>query len=389
MPARHVILCINVGSSSCKFALYSISGVDESLVAEGEADRIGSRGGKIRIYEATGRLLAETDHELARLQIAVDVMLAEFERLKLPSFEAVGHRIVHGGQHHVAPERVTPALLADLKNLIPFAPLHMPGGIEGIEAVAARHPKLPQVVCFDTAFHRGLPERAERLPLPRELYDEGVRRYGFHGISYEYILQALGAEVPTRLIIAHLGNGASMAALKDGHPFDTTMGLTPSGGFMMGTRPGDLDPGVILYLHKEYGYDDARLSNLLNRESGLLGVSGRSSDVKTLLDGRATDGAAGLAIEMFCYQIRKTIGSLTAALSGLDMLVFTGGIGEHAALVRAEVCQGLAHLGIEIDAHCNDSNEDTISAANSRCAVRVIPTNENLMVARHTARLVF
>ena len=389
MPARHVILCINVGSSSCKFALYSISGADESIVAEGEADRIGSSGGKIRIHDATGRLLAESDRELARLQIAVDAMLAEFERLKLPSFDAVGHRIVHGGPHHVAPERVTPALVADLKRLIPFAPLHMPAGIEGIEAVAARHPKLPQVVCFDTAFHRGLPERAEWLPLPRELYDAGVRRYGFHGISYEYIMQALGAKVPSRMIIAHLGNGASMAAVKNGHPFDTTMGFTPSGGFMMGTRPGDLDPGVILYLLEEKEFDSARLSELLNRKSGLLGVSGRSSDVKTLLDARATDADAALAIEMFCYQIRKTIGALTAALGGLDLLIFTGGIGEHAAPVRVEVCRGLAHLGIAIDPRRNDSNEDTISATDSRCVVRVIPTTENLMVARHTARLIF
>jgi acetate kinase len=265
----------------------------------------------------------------------------------------------------------------------------MPGGIGGIEAIAARHPKLPQVVCFDTAFHRGLLEVAERLPLPRELYDAGVRRYGFHGISYEYILQALGAEVPPRLIIAHLGNGASMAAVKNGRAFDTTMGLTPAGGFMMGTRPGDLDPGVLLYLLDEQGYDAARVSDLLYRKAGLLGVSGRSSDVKALLDARATDANAALALEMFCYQIRKTIGALAAALGGLDMLIFTGGIGEHAAPVRAEVCEGLAHLGIVIDPHRNDSSEDMISAADGRCAVRVIPTNENLMVARHTVRLVF
>jgi acetate kinase len=334
-------------------------------------------------------VLAESDRELARPQVAVDAMLEEFERLRLPAFDAVGHRIVHGGPHHVAPEIVTPALIVDLKNLIPFAPLHMPGGMEGIEAVAARYTKVPQVVCFDTAFHRGLPERSERLPLPRELYDAGVRRYGFHGLSYEYIMQALGADIPPRVVIAHLGNGASMAAVKDRHPFDTTMGFTPSGGFMMGTRPGDLDPGVFLYLLKEKGYDAARLSDLLNRESGLLGVSRRSSDVKTLLDARTTDADAALAIEMFCYQIRKTIGALTAALGGLDMLVFTGGIGEHAAPVRAEVCQGLAHLGILIDPRRNDLNEDTISTGDSPCAVRVIPTNENLTVARHTVRLVF
>jgi acetate kinase len=389
VQAGHVILCINVGSSSCKFALYSVAGGVESLVAEGAADRIGSSGGKIRIHDANGRSLAESERELKRPQIAVDALFDEFERLKLPRLDAVGHRIVHGGPRHVAPEVVTPALIDDLKKLIPFAPLHMPGGIEGIEAVAARHPKLPQVACFDTAFHRGMPEHAERFPLPRELWDAGIRRYGFHGISYEYIMQALGADVPRRLIIAHLGNGASMAAVLDGRPHDTTMGFTPAGGFMMGTRPGDLDPGVILYLLEQKGYSGARLSELVNQKSGLLGVSGLSSDVKTILDARAMNPDAAMAIELFCYQLRKTIGALAAALGGLDTLVFTGGIGEHAAAVRAEVCDGLAYLGIVIDHRRNDANEDTITSADSRCRVRVIATNENLMVARHTARLVF
>ena len=389
MPARQIILCINVGSSSCKFSLYSVSSGAESIVAEGAADRIGSSGGTITIRDANGRSIAESDRDLARPQVAVDALFDEFERLKLPRLDVVGHRIVHGGAHHVAPEIVTPALIADLKRLIAFAPLHMPGGIEGVEAVAARHPKLPQVACFDTAFHRGMPERAERFPLPRELWDAGVRRYGFHGISYEYIMQALGADVPTRLIIAHLGNGASMAAVENGRPLDTTMGFTPAGGFMMGTRPGDLDPGVILYLLEQKGYDAAQLSRLVNLKSGLLGVSGLSSDVKTLLDARGSNANAAMAVEMFCYQIKKAIGALAAALGGLDLLVFTGGIGEHAAAVRAEACQGLAHLGLAIDPRRNDSNQDTISAADSRCRVRVIPTNENLMVARHAARLVF
>jgi acetate kinase len=389
LAASHTILCINVGSSSCKFALYSLSGGAESVVAEGAADRIGSSAGKIRIHDANGRSLAKSDRELARPQVAVDALFDEFERLKLPRLDAVGHRIVHGGARHVSPELVTPALLDDLKNLIPFAPLHMPGGIEGIEAVAARHPKLPQVACFDTAFHRGMPECAERFPLPREFWDAGIRRCGFHGISYEYIMQALGADMPPRLIIAHLGNGASMAAVQNGRPLDTTMGFTPAGGFMMGTRPGDLDPGVILYLLAQKGYDAAQLGELVNLKSGLLGVSGVSSDLKTLMDARASNADAAIAIEMFCYQIRKAIGALAAALGGLDLLVFTGGIGEHAAPVRAEVCAGLAHLGLALDPRSNDSNADTISTADSRCRVRVIPTDENLMVARHTTRLVF
>ena len=389
LPARRIILCINVGSSSCKFALYSVSGGAELIVAEGAADRIGASGGTIRIRDANGRSIAESDRELARPQIAVDALLEEFERLKLPGLDAVGHRIVHGGAHHVAPEVVTPTLIADLRGLVPFAPLHMPGGIEGIEAVAARHPKLPQVACFDTAFHRGMPARAERFALPRELWDAGVRRYGFHGISYEYIMQALGADAPPHLIIAHLGNGASMAAVENGRPLDTTMGFTPAGGFMMGTRPGDLDPGVILYLLEEKGYDAAQLSGLVNLKSGLLGVSGLSADVKALLDARAKHADAAMALEMFCYQIRKAVGAMAAALGGLDLLVFTGGIGEHAGAIRAEVCAGLSHLGIAIDPQRNDSNQDTISAADSRCRVRVIPTNENSMVARHTLALVF
>jgi len=389
LPARHTILCINVGSSSCKFALYSIAGGAQTLIAEAAADQIGSSGGKIRIHDANGRSLAESDRVLERPQAAVDALFDEFERLKLPRLDAVGHRIVHGGPHHVAPETVTPALIADLKKLIPFAPLHMPGGIEGIEAVAARHPKLPQVTCFDTAFHRGMPECAERFPLPRDLWDAGIRRYGFHGISYEYIMQALGADVPPRLIIAHLGNGASMAAVLNGHPHDTTMGFTPAGGFMMGTRPGDLDPGVIVYLLEQKRFDANGLAELVNLKSGLLGVSSLSSDVKTLLDARAANSDAAMAIGMFCYQIRKSVGALAAALGGLDMLVFTGGIGEHAAAVRAEVCDGLAYLGIAIDPRRNHSNEVTISSADSKCRVRVIPTNENLMVARHTAELVF
>ncbi|MGC1397271.1 acetate/propionate family kinase [Candidatus Binatus sp.] len=389
MPTPHTVLCINVGSSSCKFTLYSVSGGAESVVAEGALDRIGASGGNLKIRDASGRALAESDREFARPQVAVDAMFEEFERLKLPRLDAVGHRIVHGGADHVAPELVTPALIADLKKLIPFAPLHMPGGLEGIEAVAARHPKLPQVACFDTAFHRGMPERAERFPLPRNLFDAGVRRYGFHGISYEYIMHALGAGVPPRLIIAHLGNGASMAAVANGHPCDTTMGFTPAGGFMMGTRPGDLDPGVILYLLNQKGYDAAQLDRLVNQKSGLLGVSGLSSDVKTLLDARPANAHAAMAIEMFCYQIRKSIGALAAALGGVDLLVFTGGIGEHATAIRAQVCDGLEHLGLALDPRRNDSNEDTISTADSRSRVRVIPTNENLMVARHTVRLVF
>ncbi|MDO8433877.1 MAG: acetate/propionate family kinase [Candidatus Binatus sp.] len=358
MSERRVILCLNVGSSTCKFAMYSFEQGAEKSIAHGEAKTI-------------------------------DAVIDELDRLALPRPDAVGHRIVHGGPNHAAPEIVTDELIAELKRLIPFAPLHMPGEIDAIEASALRLAGVPQVACFDTAFHRAMPELAQRLPLPRALWDEGIRRYGFHGISYEYIVQTLGASAPRRLVIAHLGNGASMAALLDGRPLETTMGFTPAGGFMMGTRSGDLDPGVMLYLIEEKGYDGARLSELVNHESGLRGVSGISADMKQLLEARESNPQAAEAIAMFCYQIRKSIGALAAVLGGLDMLVFTGGIGEHASSVRDEVCRGLEHLGVAIDGARNESHRETISTDASRCEVRVIATNENLMIARHTRKLLF
>jgi acetate kinase len=308
--------------------------------------------------------------------------------LRLPHPDAVGHRLVHGGPHHAVPERVTDALFNELRSLIPFAPLHLPDEIAGIEAVSSNFPKLPQVACFDTAFHRSMPEVAQRFALPLALRDEGIRRYGFHGISYEYIMRTLGANPPARIVIAHLGNGASMAAVKNGNPLDTTMGFTPAGGIMMGTRSGDLDPGIILYLLNEKHLDAHQLAELVNHQSGLLGVSG-ISDMRMLLERRDTAPEAALAVQMFCYQLRKQIGAFTAALGGLDLLVFTGGIGEKAAPVRWETCSGLEHLGIKLERERNDANADTISADNGRCLVRVIPTNEDLMIARHTYDLVF
>jgi acetate kinase len=277
--------------------------------------------------------------------------------------------------------------MTTLRKLVPFAPLHLPPELQGIEAVASRFPGLPQVACFDTAFHRRMPELAQRFPLPRELWEEGVRRYGFHGLSYEYILEALGTAAHGRTIIAHLGNGASMAAVRDGQPLDTTMGFTPAGGFMMGTRSGDLDPGIVLYLMNEKGYDARRLERLVNHEAGLLGVSGISPDMKTLLEQRESSPSAAQAVEMFCYQVRKQIGALTAVLGGLDLLVFTGGIGERAAPVRWEICRGLEYLGIAVDRERNHTHADPISTSGSRCTVRVIPTQEDLMIARHTRKL--
>jgi acetate kinase len=302
---------------------------------------------------------------------------------------AAGHRVVHGGTAYTSPQHVDARLLDTLRTLSTFAPLHQPSAIEGIDAIASRLPELPQVACFDTAFHHCLPELAQRFPLPRSLWQEGIRRYGFHGLSYEFILQKLGAAVHGRTIIAHLGNGSSLAAVQNGHPLDTTMGLTPTGGVMMGTRSGDLDPGILLYLLQAKDYSVEQLAHLVNHEAGLLGISDLSSDMQILLDKRGSEPHVAQAVEMFCYQLRKQIGALTAVLGGLDTLVFTGGIGAQAAPVRWEVCQGLAYLGVELDAQRNETHAKIISTTQSACCVQVIATNEELMIARHTYALLF
>ena len=393
MATAHPILCLNGGSSSLKFAVYLLEGragnMQELLLAEGAAERIGLAPGRLWLRGRGGERLADLNADFPDHGAAVHAMFTGLEEHRLPAPAAVGHRVVHGGPDHSAPERVDARLMEALRGLVPLAPLHLPSEIAVIEAVAARFPELPQVVCFDTAFHRRMPELAQRFPLPRALWNEGLRRYGFHGLSYEYIVGRLGAAVRGRTIIAHLGNGASMVAVRDGYPLDTTMGLTPIGGLMMGTRSGDLDPGVTLYLMREKGYDAGRLAQLVDHEAGLLGVSGISPDMKTLLDRRDREPSAAQAVAMFCYQVRKHVGALAAVLGGLDTLAFTGGIGERAAPVRWQVCQELEHLGIHLDPQQNAAHADTISAPESRCVVRVIPTNEDLMIARHTGAVVF
>jgi acetate kinase len=386
--ASRVILCLNSGSSSLKFALYEIGDGKEILLAQGAVESNDTEVARLWINSAQ-RKIEKTGRQMSSVPGALHAASVELERLELPHFDAVGHRLVHGGPHHALPERITDTLLNELRSLIPFAPLHLPDEIAGIEAVTSHFSSLPQVACFDTAFHRSMPEVAQRFALPRALRDQGIRRYGFHGISYEYIMRTLGANPPSRIMIAHLGNGASMAAVKDGRPLDTTMGFTPAGGFMMGTRSGDLDPGIICYLLNERHFDAHGLVELVNHQSGLLGVSGISSDMKTLLERADTEPDAAMAVQMFCYQLRKQIGALSAALGGLDLLVFTGGIGERAAAVRWEACSGLEHLGVRLDRERNDSNADTISTPDCRCLVRVIPTNEDLMIAWHTNELVF
>jgi acetate kinase len=383
------VLCLNSGSSSLKFALYSMGDQTEELVIKGEVDRIGLENGHLLIQGAREENLTAISAHFTGHHAAVRAAFSAMEKLHLPSPSAVGHRLVHGGPDHTTPVKIDPQILDNLRKLIPFAPLHLPGEILCIEAVAAHFPELPQVACFDTAFHRSMPEVAERFPLPRHLWDEGVRRYGFHGLSYEYILSRLDAESQGRIIIAHLGNGASMVAVKDGRPLDTTMGFSPTGGFMMSTRSGDLDPGVLIYLLHEKKYDSSKIEDLVNHRSGLFGVSEISPDMKTLLAKIQQDAHAAQAVDMFCYHLRKSIGALTAVLGGIDMVVFTGGIGERAPEVRRRVCHGLEHLGIYLDEDLNEKNADTISAPESPCKVRVIPTNEDLVIARHTYKMVF
>ena len=301
-----------------------------------------------------------------------------------------GHRIVHGGPNYTAPTKLDEAVFADLTKLDPLAPLHEPHNLSAIRAVFTLRPDLPQVACFDTAFHHTMPEVATRVAIPRALWAEGLRRYGFHGLSYEYIAEQLRKVAPRlakgRVIVAHLGNGASLCALKNGVSIESTMGFTALEGLIMGTRCGSIDPGVLLYLGQEHGMDANAITDLLYKKSGLLGVSGVSPDVRTLLASPAPEAAE--ALEMFTYSIAKHAGALISVLGGLDGIVFTAGIGEHAAPVRAAVCKRLAWTGLELNAQANAANERAISTPSSAVEVHVIPTDEELMIARHTLALI-
>jgi acetate kinase len=364
-PSRPlVVLCVNSGSASLKTALFEVDGTIE-------------------------RALSRAAHpvESGDYTTALDAALASFDAQGLPLPGAAGHRVVHGGPRYAEPALVDDDVLTDLRELVPFAPLHIPAAIAGIDAIRGRW-DIPQVACFDTAFHRHMPELAQRLPLPDSLWDGGVRRYGFHGLSYEYIVGALGAAQLGRAVIAHLGNGASMVAVDGGQSVDTTMGFTPAGGLVMSTRSGDLDPGVPVYLLREQGYDTDRLEQLVDREAGLVALSGDTSDMQALLERRERDRRAALAVDAFCYQARKHVGALATVLGGLDTLVFTGGIGEKAAAVRAGICDGLEHLGVELENAANAADAAVISASGSGCVVRVERTDEDLVIARHTGALV-
>lgn len=382
------ILSIDRGSSSLKFAVYELESTDERLLIAGEVEPLGGANAALVIRDERDAQPHESRRPLGGAT-PVDTLLAALRELRV-GIDAVGHRLVYGGAAHEAPERVSDDLLTGLAALVPFDPLHMPGALATIREVATALPDIPQVVCFDTAFHRRMPAVAQRLPLPRELWSEGIRRYGFHGLSYESIVRGLGeAKVRGRMIVAHLGNGASLAAIQDGEPVDTTMGFSPLGGIMMGTRPGDLDPGVLLYLMRENRLTLPELADIVTLRSGLLGVSKISADLRTLLERKDDEPAAAEAIELFVYLAKKAIGALVAVLGGLDTLVFTGGIGEHAVSVRSEIARGLAYLGVDLDSKRNAAGAPVISADDSAVTVRVIPANETLMVARHSRDVLF
>ena len=382
------ILVINAGSSSLKFGLYDARERDPQLLFDGLADGIGRAESSIELKDSAGRVLRSEKLSRASNGDALDRARKWFAELSPEQPSAIGHRVVHGGPHLVTHQRVTAEVLAELHKCLHFAPLHIPLAIDLIQQAERAYPNLPQFACFDTAFHRTMPESATRFALPRSLYDEGVRRYGFHGLSYESIVYQLGKQLPARTVIAHLGNGASLAAVKDGRSIDTSMGLTPTGGIPMATRSGDLDPGVLLYLLRAKQMDADSVEELLNRESGLLALSGGESDMRDLEAAeKAGDRDASLAIEVFCVSIRKTIAAYAPELGGLDLVVFAGGIGEHSAAVRSRVCAGLGFLGVLVDDSRNQANGPLISASGSKVQVRIVPAQEDRQIARHCRSL--
>ena len=386
------ILVVNAGSSSIKFSVFLERGDALDLLLGGQIESLYTAP-RFKARDAAGAVVGErqwAEDEPLGHDGAI-TYLAGFLREQLGEHRlaAVGHRVVHGGLDYAAPVRLTAKVVSRLEQYIPLAPLHQPHNLKPIRLLLANRPELPQVACFDTAFHRGQPEVAQAFALPPEITERGVRRYGFHGISYEYIAAVLPQVDPRaargRTVVLHLGNGASLCAIRGGKSVASTMGFTAVDGLPMGTRSGNLDPGVVLYLVDELKMDARAIEKLLYQQSGLLGVSGVSSDMRTLLD--SAEPKAQFAVELFVYRIGRELGSHAAALGGLDALVFTAGIGEHAAPIRERVCQAAAWLGVELDPAANAAGGPCISTAASRIPAWVIPTNEELMIARHTRRL--
>jgi acetate kinase len=382
--AEDCILVINTGSSSLKFGLYAERQGDEQVLLDGLADGIGQSSSTLEVKDGEGKTLRSQKLSFASRHEALSHATQWLNELSPGKPLAIGHRVVHGGPRLTAHQRITPELVAELQACIHFAPLHIPMALQLIAEAEHAYPDLPQFACFDTAFHRTMPESAERFPLPKELFDDGIRRYGFHGLSYESIVFQLGDKLPSRTVMAHLGSGASLAAVRDGRSIDTSMGLTPTGGIPMATRTGDLDPGVLLYLQRAKQMDPDALEKLLNHNAGLTALSGGTSDMRKLQTAAdAGDDAAELAIEVFCMAIRKTIAAYAAELGGLDMLIFAGGIGEHSAVLRRRVCDGLKFFGMTIDDAKNCANAAEISHSSSKIRVCIVSSQEDRQIARY------
>jgi len=386
------ILALNCGSSSIKASIFDMRS-QERLLETFTLTRIGLPEGEFRREAADGEALEREQLELPDHQAALQRLIAGLDASGAAGrIDACAHRVVHGGAAFKAPSRVDDAVLEQLERLVPLAPDHLPSEILGVRSLRSHYPHLPQVACFDTAFHHSMPRAARVYALPETIRQDGIQRYGFHGLSYEFILQELRREAGRqaadgRVVIAHLGSGASMAAVASGRSLDTTMGYTPAGGLVMGTRPGDLDPGVVLALVRRPGMDAAAVNDLINKQSGLFGLSGFSSDMRDLLEQEGSDSRAKQAIESFCYQARKHLGALIAVLGGMDTLVFTAGIGEHAPQIRQRILAGMEYAGIELDPGRNAASAPIISSAASAATVRVMHTDEDLMLARHAASL--
>jgi acetate kinase len=364
------ILALNSGSSSLKFGLYRVGVSRVDMLLSGEAESIGEESGRFHAQDSQGISLLSETLSIPDQQSAIVRIGQLLDHTKTPGPSAIGHRIVHGGPKLRQHCRIDSSVLQQLEAASAFAPLHTPSALSVIRFAQDHFPGLPQVACFDTTFHVGMPDVARVLPIPRELLSEGIQRYGFHGLSCESILHQLGTAIPNRLIIAHLGNGASVTAVRNGKSIDTSMGLTPSGGIIMGTRSGDLDPGVLVYLMREKQFDAAGIEQLIDHHSGLAGISGLSGDMRRLHEAAPSDTDARLAIEMFCYSVRKQIAAMIAVLEGIDMIVFTGGIGENDGEVRALICEGLSWAGISLD----DA---------STVVVQVLASQEDEQIARY------
>jgi len=392
------VFVMNSGSSSLKFGVFAEGG-DEARRGDGRVEGhvtalyrgavegIGTEEGKIWLRGSDGKSLLEEKRRFSGQAEVAQAVAEKLSTMTLPKLEGIVHRLVHGGPSLTAHQKITPEVLRTLESAAHFAPLHVPAALELVRETQQLFPGVAQFACFDTAFHRSLPEAAARLPIPDKFWEAGVRKYGFHGLSCESIVHAIGPEMPARLIVAHLGNGASVTAIANGHSVDTSMGLTPTGGIVMGTRPGDLDPGVLLHILSTKLADADGLAKLLNKQSGLLGISGVSSDMRALHEAAGGNARARLAIEMFARSAKKTIGSYVAVLGGLDLLVFTGGIGEHDAEVRRKICEGMECFGVRVDKEANERSAGTISAADSGVRVRVVTSDEETQMARIVFRL--